>query len=173
MDTYLEFIFKQKYTIGKILLIVLLYFMATLLAVGTFFVAVRNPFVMQFSALIMAAFYFGAWWISKKLCIEYEYIVTNDELDIDKIIARNTRKRMLTVSVKKFEEFGYADDNLLRKFKDGSVKVTLDASMGKGSINRCYAVFNNKQGNRMLLIFNPTSKMIDLFKIYNPKVINI
>lgn len=172
MDTYLEFMIKQKYTFVKILAVVMLYILATVLSLGVLVVAISSPVIMQFSVFIMAIFYFGAWWISKKLCVEYEYIVTNDELDVDRIIAKNTRKRLLTVSVKKFEEFGIADDEILKK-KDPSIKVILDASIGKDSFNRYYAIFYNKKGEKMLLVFNPTGKMLDLFKIYNPRVINI
>lgn len=173
MDTYLEFLIKQKYTFVKVLAVILLYILATALSVGVLVVAVINPVVMQFSVFIMALFYFGAWWVAKKLCVEYEYIVTNDELDVDRIVAKNSRKRLLTVSVKKFEEFGVADDDIILKKKDSSIKVFLDASIGKGSLNRYYAIFYNKKGEKMLLVFNPTGKMIDSFKIYNPRVINI
>lgn len=170
MDTYLEFIIKQKYTFGKIICIIFLYTLATILSLGVFLIAITSPAVMQLSGFIIALLFFGVWTLHKKFNVEYEYILTNDELDVDRISAKRSRKRLLTVSVRNFDEFGTADDNsILKRKKD--FKVVLDASIGKGSINRYYATFNNKHGDRMLLIFNPTSKMIDAFKIYNPKVI--
>lgn len=171
MDTYLEFIIKQKYTFSKVLLIIGLYLLAAILSFIVLIVAVRSSVIMQFSVLIMAIFFYGAWFLSRKLCVEYEYIVTNDELDVDRIIATKTRKRMLTVSVKKFEEFGVATEERISQLKKNA-KVILDASIGKNSVNRYYAYFDNKQGNKMLLIFNPTSRMLDLFKVYNPRVVN-
>ncbi|MBE7029198.1 MAG: hypothetical protein E7405_02980 [Ruminococcaceae bacterium] len=172
MDTYLEYLVKQKYTASKILIIVGLYLLATILSFLSFLVALRSPFIFHFYVLVLFIFFYGARFFSKKLCVEYEYIVTNDELDVDRIIARKTRKRFLTVSVKAFEEFGKVEDDTVKRIKP-AVKIVFDASMGKDSDNRYYAVFNNKNGDKMLLIFNPTNKMLDLFKIYNPRVINI
>ena len=173
MDTYLEFLVKQKYTFSKIIKVIGLFLLAGILSFLSFFLAVRNPFVMQFIVLIWALFFYGAWWISQKLCVEYEYIVTNDELDVDRITAKKTRKRMLTVSVKKFEKFGIADKETIEEIKKENIKVVLDASSGSKNDTAYYAVFDNKQGGRMLLVFNPTGRMLDTFKLYNPRVVNI
>ncbi|MBE7020266.1 MAG: hypothetical protein E7411_02385 [Ruminococcaceae bacterium] len=173
MDTYLEFLVKQKYTLSKVLMIAGLFLLAGILSFLSFFVAVRNPVVMQLICLIWALFFYGAWWLSQKLCVEYEYIVTNDELDVDRIIAKKTRKRLLTVSVKKFEEFGCANKEKIAELKNRNFKVILDASSGSCDDMPYYAVFDNKQGESMLLIFNPTDRMLNSFKIFNPRVVNI
>ncbi len=173
MDTYLEFLVKQRYTFGKIILIIGLFALAGILSFLSFFVAVRNPLVMQLIVLIWAIFFYGAWWFSQKLCVEYEYIVTNDELDIDRIIAKKTRKRLLTVSVKNFDEFGIADKESIDRLKRERAEVVLDASSGSKNDVAYYAVFDNKQGKCMLLIFNPTLRMLDSFRIFNPRVVNL
>lgn len=169
MDTYLEFIIRKKYTFGKIVLLIFLYTLASVLSVGVFLVAITSPVVMQLSGFLIALLFFGVWLLHKKLSVEYEYILTNDELDVDRIVAKRSRKRLVTVSVKNFDEFGQVEDNSIFKRKR-EFKVVLDASIGKDSINRCYATFYNKHGDRMLLIFNPTSKMTDAFKIYNKNI---
>lgn len=169
MDTYLEFIIRKKYTFGKIVLLIFLYTLASVLSVGVFLVAITSPVVMQLSGFLIALLFFGVWFAHKKLSVEYEYILTNDELDVDRIVAKRSRKRLVTVSVKNFDEFGQVEDNSIFKRKR-EFKVVLDASIGKDSINRCYATFYNKHGDRMLLIFNPTSKMTDAFKIYNKNI---
>ena len=169
MDTYLEFIIRKKYTFGKIVLLIFLYTLASVLSVGVFLVAITSPVVMQLSGFLIALLFFGVWFVHKKLSVEYEYILTNDELDVDRIVAKRSRKRLVTVSVKNFDEFGQVEDNSIFKRKR-EFKVVLDASIGKDSINRYYATFYNKHGDRMLLIFNPTSKMTDAFKIYNKNI---
>lgn len=45
-------------------------------------------------------------WLLSGVNIEYEYIITNNEMDIDKIIGRRKRKRMITVDISKATEFG-------------------------------------------------------------------
>lgn len=170
MDTYLEFIIKQKFTFLKVLLVIFIYLAAAVLSFGVLILAFANPLVMQLSALLIGGFFYGAWWVSGRMRIEYEYIVTNDELDVDRIIAKKSRKRLLTVSVRNFEEFGIATEEIISKKKDNGIKVYLDASMGKNSYNRYYAIFLNKQSQKMMLVFNPTGRMLDSFKIFNPRV---
>ena len=55
--------------------------------------------------------------------------------------------------------------------KDKSYRIKFDASIGKGSYNRYYAVFCNKNGDNMVLIFNPTTDMLKKFKLFNPEII--
>ena len=49
---------------------------------------------------------YGAWYLISSMNVEYEYILTNGEMDVDKIVARRRRKRMITVNARKFEAFG-------------------------------------------------------------------
>lgn len=172
MDTYLEYIIKPKHTPKQLVLTILIFLLATVLAAATFMISFMEPLVMQFMFALIVAYYVGAWYLTRKFNVEYEYIVTNDELDVDKITAKSTRKRMLTVSSRKFDYFGKAEGHQFEKFlKDPGIQVKFDASKGKNSEGRYYAVFENKLSQKMLLIFNPTSKMLDAFKRYNPSVV--
>ena len=51
----------------------------------------------------------GVIWLAKFLWeglnVEYEYIVTNDDLDIDKITGKRKRKRLMSVDLKSVDEF--------------------------------------------------------------------
>lgn len=42
---------------------------------------------------------FGAYWLSSKLNVEFEYIITNGSMDIDKIINKSSRKRVLSLEL--------------------------------------------------------------------------
>ena len=50
--------------------------------------------------LIGVALGFGTWYLWVQNCIEYEYIISGDELEITKILAQSKRKPMLTVPLK-------------------------------------------------------------------------
>ena len=170
MDTYTEHIIKQKYSFKAILMTFGLYLLATVLSVVTVTLAFSYPLVMQFAFALVVGYYVGAWFITQKFNIEYEYIVTNDELDVDKIMSRKTRKRMLTVSARKFDEFGKAEGPRFEELmKNPEIQVKFDASISKKSDGRFYALFVNKKEQKMLLIFNPTEKMLKMFRIYNPE----
>ena len=62
-------------------------------------------FVAGFGLIVIAValaagIIWGLVWLLQGTQTEYEYIVTNDDLDIDKIIGRRKRKRLMTVSLK-------------------------------------------------------------------------
>lgn len=74
-----------------------------LASVSMFFaIALGFTFLILISVGILAL---GIWLLSG-VNIEYEYIITNNEMDIDKIIGRRKRKRMITVDISKATDFG-------------------------------------------------------------------
>ena len=85
-----------------------------LIALGT--AAVLGLLVFLFFmfgyGILIAALALGAgaaWlgvWLLQGLYTEYEYIVTNEDLDIDKIKGKRSRKRLITVSLKSVTEIG-------------------------------------------------------------------
>ena len=169
MDIYLEYMVKQKYSAKSAILCVLAYLAAIALTMLTFFGMFYNSFLLRFSFPLIIGYFIGAWWITQRFNIEYEYILTNDELDVDKIMSGRARRRMLTVSVKNFDKFGAAEGKEFEMaMNDSSISVKFDASESKYSEGRYFAIFNNKRGERMMLIFNPTQKMLEAFRRYNP-----
>lgn len=56
-----------------------------------------------FGPILMVAVLFGAGFLFTKFSKEYEYILTNNELDIDIIYSRSKRKRVTTVDMKKIQ----------------------------------------------------------------------
>ena len=85
MDTYLEYLIKQKYSAKAVLYTVLLYVTATILSLVITVLAFMHPLVMQFAFAMIVGLFVGVFFIVRRFNIEYEYIVTNDELDVDKI----------------------------------------------------------------------------------------
>ncbi len=84
---------------------------------------------------------------------EYEYIVTNDDLDIDKIIGRKKRKRLITVSLRTTEEIGVYDGSELRS------DVTVMAHDNTGE-DLWYLIANTEKYGRVALLFNPNKKTV-------------
>jgi hypothetical protein len=102
--------------------------------------------------------------------IEFEYIVTNGELDIDKIIAQRKRKRIFSASCKEFEILSPVKSNSFSQSVQ-SIKNRIDASGSIDSPEAYFATLNYK-GNKTLLIFEPDEKMLNNFKIFIPRKIN-
>lgn len=87
-------------------------------------------------------------WLLKGIDVEYEYIVTNNELDIDKISGKRKRTRMITVDLSKSEDFfAYHDD-------DGVFDTTVYAASGLEKDAYCLIVQHSDYG-KVNIIFNP------------------
>lgn len=157
MDSYAEFLVKRQPTAAdftkKALILVgggALGIIFTLLAL----------FFMPLLLFVACAVFYGTWWLFTNQYIEYEYLLTNGELDIDKIIGKRKRMRLLTVPVSSFTEFA--------KETDGSVipeEVTAVLAAGEG-METYYADFQDDAMGAVRLIFSPNEKMLDTIKPY-------
>ena len=101
--------------------------------------------------------------------VEYEYIVTNGELDIDKIIAKRKRKRIFSASCKEFDILSRVkSDNFNHSVQ--SITNRIDASSSMDSPDAFFATLNYK-GQKTLVIFEPDERMLNNFKFFIPRKI--
>ena len=110
--------------------------------------------VFSFFSLILLVFVVlgGSVWIISNMDVEYEYIVTNDELDIDKIIGRRKRKRMITLDLRSAEDFGTYPIT-----DEPNVDATVHATTGYEK-DAHYMLFQHGSYGKVMLIFNPNEK---------------
>jgi hypothetical protein len=99
--------------------------------------------------------------------IEYEYTVTNGDLDIDMIIAKKKRKRIFSANCKDFEVLakltsGQYDQNIK------SIKKRIEAISSMDSTDIYFATLV-RDGEKTLVFFEPHAKMIESFKKYIPR----
>ncbi len=98
----------------------------------------------------------GAVWLGvylmQGLNVEYEYIVTNDDLDIDKISGKRKRKRLISVDLKSVDEFyPYLNDTELH------TDVTVLAEDGTG-YDMWYVYIETESSGKVAIIFNPDER---------------
>lgn len=101
--------------------------------------------------LVLLILYGGVWLVSN-MNVEYEYIITNNEMDIDKIIGRRKRKRMITLDISAAEDFAPYSSEI-----DVSADATVHATSG-GEKNAHYLVVQHNSYGKVMLIFNPNEK---------------
>ncbi len=95
MDTFFEQIVYVGRNGKKTALIVLIWLLCIALSVGAFWFFGLMPL----SVLIIAGMIYGAYKLTSLFYVEYEYIVTNGSFDIDKIIAKSSRKRVISLEL--------------------------------------------------------------------------
>ena len=118
--------------------------------------------IAQFAPIITLAVGFGAWYLNGFLKVEYEYVFTNGELDIDAIYNRSRRKRVFSSHVNKFEIMAHVEDTThAGSFK--SAHETLDLSSGTVGPDT-YAFLVSQQNKNLKVIIEPNERMLDAIK---------
>lgn len=103
----------------------------------------------------------------RRFNIEFEYALTNKDLDIDKIYNKTKRKRLISIDVTNFEILvplnnkGYEGE--LANFS----KV-IDCSSGTNDA-QTYVGIVNSNDSRIKLIFEPNEKILKGIKQYIPR----
>ena len=104
--------------------------------------------------------------------IEYEYIVTNSELDIDKIMSKRGRKRLVTVDMHDVKLMASIDDdtcNDVYKNPPENVKVLNYSALHENLST--YFMDCMVDEKRTIVVFQPTDKMVEALWKYNPRAI--
>lgn len=181
MDVYIEELMpKQKdkndwiFLIGMVitgilftgLIIWLMVFMA--FAVGN----VATQMVLGIGPLAIAGVWFGVYKICNSRSVEYEYIVVNNILDIDKIMAKKTRKRLVSIDIKNATLMAKVDDteaNGVILNPPRRVRIYDYSPLNKNMDT--YFVDCMADGERCIVLFQPTGKMVEGLWKFNPKAV--
>lgn len=121
--------------------------------------------------LVVGIFWGGYRLITNSDC-EYEYIVTNGEIDIDKIIAKRKRVRLITAKASTFEAFGKYEDA-----PEAEDSVTTVSAVGVNESDKdtktYYADFKHASAGYVRLIFSPEERVIDAIIPFLPRQIKV
>ena len=100
-----------------------LWVVCSLLAAGLIVLSILKMSLAFFLLLIAAACFFCAYYLCGQLNIEYEYILTNRDLDIDRIVNKRKRIRMASFTVSDIEDIEKYDPNKHFQEKNGRINV--------------------------------------------------
>lgn len=115
------------------------------------------------SVLGVLAFY-GGLYLGTNYDVEYEYLIVNGEFDIDKIMAKKRRKKMLTVKVGDFEDFGiYTKD--MTEPEDVTLIWAVGTAPGE-EYETYYADFSHSVYGKCRLLISPSVKVLREIKLY-------
>lgn len=101
--------------------------------------------------------------------MEYEYCFTNGALDVDKIINRRSRKRLIEINARRIDMMAGTKTPAFDRIKqDRSIKK-IYACTGVEDADTYFVDYVDDNGKRIALVFNPNEKIRDGFKRYNPQ----
>jgi hypothetical protein len=99
--------------------------------------------------------------------VEFEYIVTNDSMDVDKIIAQRKRVRIFSAECKDFDAVGRVKGPGHGPHITNSAQVIFAGTdMNSEDL---YFVSLSYKGRKTVLYFEPDKRILDSFKRFIPK----
>lgn len=166
-DLFIEKIVKRKRRGIEVIFTVMLILSTILLILISFLI----PILMQQNFFYVSTFVsFGIGYLAYRLITglncEYEYSITNDELNIDKIIAQRKRTNIFKGSCKDFSVFAPAADLKSDTF---SQKNLLHLDLRSGEDNKSGWYFITKSNSPTLVLFEPDERFITTVRKFNPR----
>lgn len=166
-EVFKEYLIKQKKSSKDLLAQVGL-------IVGAFILcAIAFLFGGEFiGPLLIIGILYGTYFLFCRFSREYEYILTNNELDIDVIYNRNTRKRVITIDIRKIDVMAsITDERQAHAFNRQGLKL-INASDNTNDENT-YAIITDTDhfGNCKILITPNSTLLEELYKQAPNKVI--
>lgn len=173
MDIFHEFIVKKKNTAKDYLLVVGIFAAALVLTMVLFTLSM----MIKGAGGIGLVLIFALWWGVKVLVgmrsVEYEYILTNNELDVDKIMGRRGRKRLLTVNFREIDRCASIHDEKYSYEYNNSANRSVLNYAGDMEAQRVYFVDFSKDAAPTRLIFQPNERILQGLKQANPRLVEI
>ncbi len=167
MDIFFEQIVSIKKTAKTFLLIIGIWVLAVVVSAVIFFFLFGTPFSFIMLLLVFGVF-FGAYKLAGLLSVEYEYIITNGIMDVDKITAKSSRKRMTSfelVNVERIEKY-----NINAKPVGNYSKTVIACDENDPS---AYFMVVSKEGKgNELIVFSPNERMKGAIVKFVPKFIS-
>lgn len=151
-----------------------------LIIAGTFILSAVCVFVFMFmlpamgmGLLLLAGICYGGYYLMTNFDCEYEYIVTNGEIDIDKIIAKRKRVRLITAKAPTFEAFGEYTDSTPDAADAAAVINAVGINESSSDAKNYYADFKHASAGDIRLIFTPEERVIEAITPFLPAAVRV
>ena len=163
MDLFIEKIVVRKRTASDYLQLAGVVFVGIMFLFAMGFVELPD-IVNQFTLFIWVAIFYGIFRFSKSKNIEFEYAVTNGDMDVDKIIAQKKRKRVFSGHCRDYDIIAKVrSDKYTQNYASIPNKVFAVTSMNDDDV---YFLVAQYKGSRTIVYFQPNEKMMKSFKTY-------
>ncbi len=166
-DLYSECIVKRKtpiYTIAiKLFLLI-----ATFIAL-TFMVLMLSviPFIIAVAFGIVYYFY------ATGVDLEFEYTFVNGELDVDKIMNKSRRRRILAFDFSHLEIMARENSHLLDSYRQKNCKTYDFTSLKAENKDKVYVIYGTDKNEMIRILFEPDEKMLNDMRNNAPRKVNI
>ncbi len=116
--------------------------------------------------LVSIAAAFGTWYLSMNQRIEYEYIFSDDDFTVTKIIAEGKRKPLIEVSMRQVTAFGKLSDA-----QPCSESVTLVLASRAEDDDAYYMDVTHPEYHEVRIVFTPTPRCLQFCSDHLPRIL--
>ncbi len=161
MDTFIEQIVAKRKEGKEIGIIVLTVIAALVLLFALTLLMMTQTLLFSLIPFVWIGVIVGAWWIIIQQNIEFEYCITNGDIDIDVIISRRKRKRIVSVRGSKIEDAGKYHPEQWQNRKIDRFVMTASSLSAE---NLRYFTYHSKKRGYTVVVFEPNERVSDEFR---------
>lgn len=149
MKDFVEQITERRRTAADFLKAIITYVIGFSL-IGTVVMLKINAWLVT---IMVVGIIYAMYKIVAEINVEYEYTLTQNEMDVDKIINRRNRKKIVSVNIRRADEFSMCDGIKEKRFvNDRNYRVFSACSDRR---NGCYYMTFASDNGRGILFFSP------------------
>ncbi|SKA84276.1 hypothetical protein SAMN05428976_106150 [Clostridium sp. USBA 49] len=111
----------------------------------------------------------GMLFLKRNLYVEYEYVFTNGEIDIDKIVEMKKRSHVFSFDIKNTELLAAEDSDYVKDFSNKPSKVL--NLFPKTTDKKIYVAMITGGNERVQVRFVPDEEFVNLCYKYNPRAV--
>jgi len=165
MDIFIERIVAKKKDYVDYLIILATIIISFIAAFIIIYMA--GPIFFGIGLALVAALGYIGYRIITSRNIEYEYSLTNGDLEISKIIAKRRRKRIFYGSCKQFEVVDKVSSDKHKRIANSEIsKIYAVSSMKSQDI---YFFISNYNDRKIIIYFEPDDEMLNKIRTLNRK----
>ncbi len=153
MDVFVEQIVAKKKGAKEIAIILLILLALAVVAALCF---LFFGLLYMFAPLLLVGAGYGAWWLITNQNIEFEYCVTNGDIDIDQITARRKRKRIVSVRGSKIEAAG---KYVPAQWENRKIDCFVMAAPSLNEDGLYYFTYHSKKRGFTVVVFQPDERV--------------
>jgi len=166
MDIFCEYMVKRKkqkidYILEVVLILIAIYL--------SFIVFAMMQVFKSFTLLVIAAIWYGVIYLIRRKDIEYEYTLTNNVLDIDRIFAKKTRRRITSIDIAKVDYIRLVEDRDYEKNPEVIDHYLCECRESKNN----YVMMLARDGKVHRVFFTPNDKMKKNLRQLNPSRVTV
>mgnify|MGYP003461150292 CR=1 FL=1 len=156
MDTFVEQIIRVKRTGKDYLALAAIWLVALGLIAVLWLILGLSAGMLSVPAVVGMAFViWGGVKLTSLTYIEYEYIFTNRDFDIDKIVGKSTRKRVLSFKVPSVQKYGEYTPEVAARSTTQKVYHFCD----KDAADAMYIVVTVQGEGTVMIVFQPNERL--------------